>query len=149
MFIKMNQKGFTLIEILVVITLILIIAGIALPRFAGVSAEGKKAKAAGELKTLQTALDAYLVQPGKTVPATWADLETKLEGATPRLIGDVNAFDDPFETTGTKYSYIVNGDYYVLFSTGPGGAPAITAISAAGVISGGPDNDIYVSNGSY
>ena len=45
-----REKGFTLLEILVVITLILIIAGIAIPRFAGVSDEGRKSKAAAELR---------------------------------------------------------------------------------------------------
>ncbi len=147
-----NEKGFTLLEILVVISLILIIAGIALPKFIGVSDEGKKAKAAAELKTMQTALESYLLNTASTVPADFSALETALEGATPRLIGDGSKFYDPFGATATTnylYKKSSNDKYYVLHSLGPDKAADITAVSAAGVISGGPDDDIYVSNGSF
>ncbi len=147
-----NEKGFTLLEILVVISLILIIAGIALPKFLGVSDEGKKAKSAAELKTMQTALESYLLNTTGSVPANFGALETALEAATPRLIGDVSKFYDPFGATATtNYSYMksVNDKYYVLRSLGPDKAADITAVSSAGVITGGPGDDIYVSNGSF
>ena len=141
---KWNQRGFTLIEILVVITLILIIAGIALPRFAGVSAEGKKAKAAGELKTLQTALDAYLLKPGASVPADWGTLKTELQDATPRLIGNVDSFEDPFKKE-TNYGYAKGGtEYYVIYSVGP--KDKTVTINAEGDVTPG-DETIYVTNG--
>ncbi len=151
---KGNNKGFTLLEILVVISLILIVVGIALPRFTGVGNEGKKAKAAAELKTLQTALESYLTSSGSTLPATGAGttvvLSPTLEGASPRLVGDVDTFYDPFGATATTpYRYLRGGTtYYLLFSLGPdkANAPAM-AISAAGVITNAGDN-IYVSNGS-
>ncbi len=147
-----NEKGFTLLEILVVISLILIIAGIALPKFIGVADEGKKAKAAAELKTLQTATESYLLNASSTVPADFADLEIKLEAATPRLVGDVSKFYDPFGATSTTnylYKKSSNDKYYVLHSVGPDKAANITAISAAGIITGGPGDDIFVSNGSF
>jgi len=94
---KGSESGFTLIEILVVITLIILILGIAFPRFVGVSDEGKRAKAAAELRTLQTALESYLLNNTATVPADIGTLETALEAATPRLVGEVSDFFDPFE----------------------------------------------------
>ena len=146
-----GKKGFTLIEILVVITLILIIAGIALPRFAGVTDEGRKAKAKAELKTVQAALESYLLNTTSTVPtATWAALTTALEGATPRLVGKMSTFYDPFGATATTNYSIVkspNSKYYVLFSIGPDKTADITAIDDTGGVTGGPDDDIFVTNG--
>ncbi len=150
---RMNH-GFTLLEILVVITLILIIAGIAIPRFAGVSDEGRKAKAAAELRTLQTALESYLLKTSPTLPAatlgTVTDLATALEGATPRLVGRVSDFVDPF-TASTKYQYKIDGNsrYYVIFSIGPNRTAAITGIGTTGTLTPGTgaDDDIFVTNG--
>ncbi|OGW85137.1 MAG: hypothetical protein A3C35_03195 [Omnitrophica bacterium RIFCSPHIGHO2_02_FULL_46_11] len=149
---RKSEKGFTLIEILVVITLILIIAGIALPRFAGVTDEGRKAKAKAELKTVQSALESYLLNTTSTVPtATWAALETALEAATPRLVGEMSTFYDPFGATATtNYSVAKssNSKYYVLSSVGPDKTADITGIGDTGTVAGGPDDDVFVTNGN-
>ena len=144
-----SQAGFTLLEILVVITLIIIIAGIAIPRFSGVSDEGKRAKAAAEVKTLQTALESYLLKTTPVVPATWAALETALEGASPRLVGEVSKFVDPF-TAAANYTYMksANNKYYVIFSIGPDRTADITGITDTGDITpASPDDDIFSTNG--
>lgn len=147
-----SKDGFTLLEILVVITLILIIAGIALPRFAGVTDEGRKAKAKAELKTVQTALESYLLNTSSTVPGTsWVTMGTALEGATPRLIGETSTLYDPFGATATtNYSVAksTNGKHYVLWSLGPDKAADITGIDDSGNITPvSPDDDIFVTNG--
>ncbi len=149
---KKANSGFTLLEILVVISLILIIAGIALPRFAGVGDEGRKAKAKAELKTVQTALESYLLNTSSTVPtATWAALEIALEAASPRLVGEMRTFVDPFGATATtNYSIFKssNSKYYVLYSIGPDKAADITGIDDTGnVTPANPDDDVYVTNG--
>lgn len=148
---RKSERGFTLLEILVVITLILIIAGIALPRFIGVGDEGKKAKAKAELRTVQTALESYLLNTTSTLPAgTWAALETALEGATPRLVGEMKDFVDPFGATSTtNYRFVKspNSKYYILFSLGPDKAAAITTIDDTGTITTGPGDDLYATNG--
>lgn len=142
-----SERGFTLLEILVVISLIILIAGIIIPRFAGVSDQGRRAKAAGELRTLQSALESYLLNASPAVPTTFAALETALEGATPRMVGEVSDFVDPF-TASSNYSYTTDGSrYYVIFSIGPDRAADITSISSTGAISGGPDDDVFVTNG--
>lgn len=147
---RRDQKGFTLLEILVVISLILIIVGIAIPKFLGVGDEGKKAKAGAELKTLQTALESYLLNTSGAVPADFATLVTTLKTASPRLVGDVSKFYDPFGATATTnylYQKDLSSKYYVISSAGPDKTANISAPSTLGVLST-PGDDIFVSNGS-
>lgn len=151
----LGSKGFTLIEILVVVTLILIIAGIAIPRFSGVSDEGKKAKASAELKTIQAALESYLIKGSGTLPAATAgnvsDLGAALEAASPRLVGEMDNFIDPF-TTATPYLYVIDtgSKYYVIHSIGINKTDNITSISTAGVVTPTPStvDDVIVTNGN-
>jgi general secretion pathway protein G len=150
---RRSTQGFTLLEILVVITLIIIIVGIALPRFTGVSDEGRRAKASAELKTLQTALESYLLKTSPTLPAAGngntSDIESALEGASPRLVGEVSDFIDPF-TASSRYLYKIDGNsrYYVIHSVGPDRTADVTGISTAGAITPtDPDDDIYATNG--
>ncbi len=61
-----GQKGFTLIELLVVIAVLAILAAIVLFNVVGVSNRGQSAACNTDVKTLQTAVDAYL-NDGNTV----------------------------------------------------------------------------------
>ncbi len=149
---KITESGFTLLEILVVITLILIIAGIALPRFAGVTDEGRKAKAKAELTTVQTALESYLLNTSSTVPGTsWTTMGTALEAAIPRLVGKTSIMYDPFGATATtNYSVAKspNGKYYVLWSLGPDKAAQVTGVDNTGnVTPAAIGDDVLVTNG--
>ena len=59
---KMNNRtGFTLIELLIVVAIIGILAGIAVPNFLLAQTKAKVAQAQSELRTLGTALEAYHV----------------------------------------------------------------------------------------
>ena len=52
-FVRLNRKGFTLIEVIVVAAIIAILAGILVPMIFNQIDEAKKTKAVGEVKTLQ------------------------------------------------------------------------------------------------
>ncbi len=146
------EKGFTLLEILVVITLIIIIAGIALPRFAGVTDEGRKAKAKAEIKTFQTALESYLLNTSSTVPGgNFATAGVALEAATPRLIGKTSTMYDPFGATATTTYRLLrspNQKYYVVWSIGPDKSSNISGVDNTGNVTPvATGDDIFVTNG--
>lgn len=142
----MSRKGFTLIELLVVISVIAILVGIAIPRFKGMQDEANVSKAKAELRVLQTAIESFYMNatPNAYPGTTTAICVDDLNGASPLIIGE--PLYDPFESA-TEYNYILNNSYYVVFSTGPDGAAGITAISAAGALTGLGD-DIYATNGT-
>jgi prepilin-type N-terminal cleavage/methylation domain-containing protein len=149
---QMRRKGFTIIEMLIVIAIIAVLVGIGLPRLRSMQMEGDYAKAAGELRTLQAGAESYYIHNSRAYPnqATAVDTtwQSNLTGATPQIIGAV--LNDPFNP-GVEYQWATsassNSEYYVIFSVGPDRTADITGVSTAGAIVGGPDDDIYVSNG--
>jgi len=147
------KRGFTLIEMMIVIAVIAILVGIALPHFRGMQEEGWAVKAAGELRTLATAIESYYIHNSRqypdqaTTPAT--DWQTNLPGNGPTIVA--STLYDPFIAGNTEYSYATsaasNSKYYIVFSVGPDGAADITGIDDAnGAVLGGPDDDIYFTN---
>jgi prepilin-type N-terminal cleavage/methylation domain-containing protein len=148
------KRAFTLIEMMIVIAVIAILVGIALPHFRGMQEEGWSVKAAGELRTLATAIESYYIHNGKAYPdpqptrnTTW---QSSLPGNGPTIVA--STLYDPFITGSTEYSYVTSGSldanspYYVVWSVGPDASADITGISTAGVITGGPGDDIYFTN---
>lgn len=141
------KKGFTLIELLIVIAVISILIGISLPRFKGMQDEGNIAKAKGELRTLQTAVESYYIHHSNAYPATTsAALQTALSTATPNIIDHVPT--DPFSGTAADYEYVLGGTndkYYVIYSAGTGGNGS-AVITNNTVVETNGSSCIYVSN---
>ena len=59
-----QQKGFTLIEIMVVIIILRLLAGLVLPRFLGQEEKAKREVAKTQIRSLENALDAYKLDNG-------------------------------------------------------------------------------------
>ncbi len=55
----MNKKGFTLIELVMVIVIIGILASVAIPRFVNLQQDARKAACDGNLGAIRSALTAY------------------------------------------------------------------------------------------
>ena len=143
----MFRKGFTIIELLIVIAVIAILVGIALPRFKGMQDEGKITQAKGELRTLQTAVESYYIHNANTYPA---NIDGDLTDAVPNIIGALSPAD-PFNGTN-KYGYATDGatpvKYYAIYSTGIDGDGS-AAVSTLGVVTeSNPTSCIYVTNGT-
>jgi len=149
------KRGFTLIEIMIVIAVIAILAGISLPYFKGMQDEGNTAKAAGELRTLATAVESYYIHNSRAYPDQGTgrdtDWQSDLTDASPKIITSV--LYDPFIAGSTEYSYATSADansqYYVVWSVGADNEEDITGINTSGVVQPADrDDDIYISNGT-
>ena len=70
----LRRKGFTILELLIVIAVIAILVGIALPRFKGMQDEGNIARAKGELRMLTTAVESYYIHNNNTLPTALSNL---------------------------------------------------------------------------
>lgn len=71
---KLNQKGFTIIELLVVIVIIGILVALALPNLFAAQARGRDADRKNELKNLQQRLESHF-NDNDAYPATLAGLD--------------------------------------------------------------------------
>lgn len=84
-----SNKGFTLIEILIVVAIIAILAAIALPNYLAAQTRSKVSRARAELQTLATALESYYVDNNDYPPDTnhgsgdWQSIYTWIPVTTP------------------------------------------------------------------
>jgi prepilin-type N-terminal cleavage/methylation domain-containing protein len=140
------KRGFTLIELMIVMAVIAILVGIALPQFRGMQEEGLIAQAKAELMTLKTAVESYYIHTG-AYPADSATWQSVLITASPIIVRA--ALIDPF-TASTQYQIVYSaspGEYYAIYSVGTSGSALVSLVSAAGVVTESASTCIYVSNG--
>lgn len=75
---RRNQRGFTLIELMVVIVILGILAGLIIPRIMGRPDEARRAKARMQVEGIETALKLYRLDNG-AYPSTEQGLQALVE----------------------------------------------------------------------
>lgn len=112
-----STRGFSLIELLIVIAIILIIATIALPKLNRARMYAQETAAISHIKTLHTAQTQYFSQFGKFAP-TLTELGPPVSGSVNAAAADLIPGD---LALGTK------GGYKFIMGKGPDGGYTINA----------------------
>jgi len=114
------KRGFTLIELAIVILVIGILAGLMLRNMGGFTASARDTRRIGDLRNVQTYLAQYFVKMG-TYPATstWAGLETELRRAGVIATG-TSFVNDPVRTKTYGYTYCTSSPdgapHYIIYA---------------------------------
>jgi general secretion pathway protein G len=121
--IRKNARGFTLVELLLVLVILALIGGLVLPNIIG-KAEGAKVKAAGsQISRLAMAVESFYLDTGAT-PDSLDDLVNEA--------GDVDGWNGPYvkpsslkDPWGREYVYNYPGEHgeFDLYSLGADGQP--------------------------
>ena len=147
-----KRDGFTLIELLIVVAIIGILAGIAIPNFLGARNRAKISRVFADFRTIGTALEAYYVDNTEYPSETGG-----LDALTPDYVTSIP--NDPFGTDDNPgYRYYtdtageVAGGAWLIVSNGPDGdddvkEPGLDWTKRVSGQLGGPDG-VYSGYGS-
>lgn len=116
-----NQKGFTLIEIMVVVVILSILAAIVVPRLLSRPEEAKRTKAQVDIKNIEEALGLFKLDNG-FYPTTEQGLQALVHkpdvGKIPTKYPDGGYLKKvPLDPWGNPYVYLspgVHGDYDII-----------------------------------
>jgi general secretion pathway protein G len=128
---RIDNRGFTLIELMVVIVILGILAGLIVPRIMGRPEEARQAKARIQIESIETALKLYKLDNGN-YPTTEQGLEALVEAPEVgelakrwREGGYLEKGKVPKDPWDNEYVYLspgTNGDYDIM-SYGADGEP--------------------------
>jgi len=100
-------KGFTLIELLIVVAIIAILAAIAVPNFLEAQVRAKVSRCKSDMRSLATALEAYMTDWGSYTFLDWGDSRLVMDGwrqLTSPVAYITNIPSDPFGEARRGYA---------------------------------------------
>lgn len=148
-----RQKGFSLLELLVAMTILAVLGSIGFVQLRKHSAQARHLKAADTLRTVSSALDQYYLKPNRGYYPELASWQAMIEPNSPLVkesllptnLSATDPWGNPFEGSATKAGYTLKcgGDPSDLESFPPitkeagkvmetGAAPAVPGEAAAG-----------------
>jgi general secretion pathway protein G len=102
---KRNARGFTLVEILIVVIILGILAAIVIPQFTSASSDARNSSLASTLQSLRSQTELFKTQHNDQPPAAAANFWTSLQFKS--TIGDVSA-GSTAATNATFGPYVQN-----------------------------------------
>ncbi len=102
-----DKRGFSLIELLVVVAVIAVLSTISLTIFHNVQSRSRMAKAQADTRTMASAVGAFQAHMGQ-MPAVLADLTVAQTNVTGQVAGPFMA-SDPAPPAGWTYAYATGG----------------------------------------
>ena len=120
------RKGFTLIEIMIVVLILGLLAGLVVPNLISQSDKAKEKIACVQMKTLSDAVKSFKLQYGH-YPSTSEGLKALIKNPNPEeyknypLKGFLDSEKLPKDPWGHNYIYINNGDDFEIISLGADG----------------------------
>jgi type IV pilus assembly protein PilA len=104
---KNNRKGFTIVELVIVIAVIAVLAGVLIPTFAGVTKNAKESKALQEVKAAYTVYMAEQLS-AKAEPAE--KLYVDCDGIIVEVVNGQASVVDAAGATSVEYEFDTNED---------------------------------------
>ena len=133
-----TSRGFTIIELLIVITIMSFLISMGVVNFFSLNSQAKDSKAKSDLRVLKFAIENYASSHMKYPSALY-----EVEGG-PAL---TKLPKDPF-SENNDFQYFVSRDIFAVWSVGFNGASGILSINYGGLVNNTDEDDIGITNGA-